>query len=81
MIRKLILSFCYCALALGAFARDANDSDAYFRYIQRHGQSPIEYILDKIRTRSVVILGEDHWISVQDDCAYGCIWFFTSVWR
>lgn len=62
MIRKLILTFCYCALALGAFAQDASDSDAYFRYIQRHGQSPIEYILDKIRAHSAVILGEDHWI-------------------
>ena len=62
MIRKLILTFCYCALALGAFAQGASDSDAYFRYIQRHGQPPIEYIFDKIRTHSAVILGEDHWI-------------------
>ena len=62
MIRKLILTFCYCALALGAFAQDASDSDAYFRYIQKHGRPSIDYITDKIRTHSVVILGEDHWI-------------------
>lgn len=32
------------------------------QYIKNNGQPHLEYVLDKIRSHSVVAIGEDHWI-------------------
>lgn len=43
-------------------AQDCLDSKSYYRYIKDNGQPHLEYVLDKIRSHSVVAIGEDHWI-------------------
>ena len=58
----MILAWLMCAFCTGLSAQQAADSEAYFRYVQKHGQEPVQYVTDKIRTHSVVVIGEDHWI-------------------
>lgn len=43
-------------------AQNALNSEAFYQYIRKHGKPHLEYVLDKIRSYSVVALGEDHWI-------------------
>ena len=43
-------------------AQDCFDSESYYQYIKNNGQPHLEYVLDKIRSHSVVAIGEDHWI-------------------
>lgn len=43
-------------------AQDCLDAEPYYQYIKNNGQPHLEYVLDKIRSHSVVALGEDHWI-------------------
>jgi len=58
------LRFCVC-LALIVLANIPfihAQGKPYTLYIKAHGEEPMSYIADKIRTYSVVCLGEDHWI-------------------
>lgn len=43
-------------------AQDYLDTESYYQYIKNNGQPHLEYVLNKIRSHSVVALGEDHWI-------------------
>lgn len=43
-------------------AQDTLNGAAFYQYIRKHGQPHLEYVLNKIRSFSVVALGEDHWI-------------------
>ena len=43
-------------------AQDCLDTESYYQYIKENGQPHLEYVLDKIRSHSVVAIGEDHWI-------------------
>ena len=43
-------------------AQDCLDTESYYQYIKNNGHPHLEYVLDKIRSHSVVAIGEDHWI-------------------
>lgn len=43
-------------------AQDCLDTESYYQYIKNNGRPHLEYVLDKIRSHSVVAIGEDHWI-------------------
>lgn len=62
MNKRIILSLLCFALYLTANAQSVATSEAYLSHIREHGHEPMEYIADKIRTYSLVEIGEDHWI-------------------
>lgn len=43
-------------------AQDCLDTESYYQYIKNNGHPHLEYVLGKIRSYSVVAIGEDHWI-------------------
>lgn len=50
-------------LSLVVFARAENFSDeAYVKYLKENSLSPEEYVIEKLKTNNLVMLGEDHWI-------------------
>jgi hypothetical protein len=52
----MILSFVF-------YARAENLLDnAYIKYLKKNGLPPEEYIIEKLKTHNLVMLGEDHWI-------------------
>lgn len=62
MSKHLILSLLCLVLHLTANAQSIATTDSYLAHIRKYGQEPMKYIADKIRTYSVVAIGEDHWI-------------------
>lgn len=62
MNKHLILSLLCLVLHLTANAQSIATTDSYLAHIRKYGQEPMKYIADKIRTYSVVAIGEDHWI-------------------
>lgn len=66
-MRSLTIKKCFVLLLLiissnNSVAQDCLDSESYYQYIKNNGQPHLEYVLDKIRSHSVVAIGEDHWI-------------------
>lgn len=62
MNRRIFLFLLFCALYSAAGAQSGKGSNPYLSHIQKYGREPMEYLADKIRTHSVVAIGEDHWI-------------------
>jgi hypothetical protein len=48
-------------LALYAQAENFSD-DSYVKYLKENSQPPAEYVMEKLKTHNIVMLGEDHWI-------------------
>ena len=66
-MKSLTIKKCFVLLLLIlssniSVAQDCLDSESYYQYIKNNGQPHLEYVLDKIRSHSVVAIGEDHWI-------------------
>lgn len=59
-MKKLLLIACLLGAALAALAKEP--TKAYAACIARCGQEPMAYIADKMRTHTVVAIGEDHWV-------------------
>lgn len=64
-MKKFIL-LCLINLFVGRlYAQDT--TNCYFTYISEQGVEPIKYLTEKIRTYSVLAIGEDHWIKDHPD--------------
>lgn len=66
-MKRTLLLFCLLCTALAAAKEPAK---AYGACIARHGREPMAYIADKVRSHTVVAIGEDHW--VKDHPAFFC---------
>lgn len=62
MIKQCLVVLLLIVSSNISVAQDCLDSKSYYRYIKDNGQPHLEYVLDKIRSHSVVAIGEDHWI-------------------
>lgn len=38
-----------------------NDNKAFLSYIQQNNKTPVEYVKDKLKNYSALLIGEDHW--------------------
>ncbi len=58
---KKIILLLLISLFIGRVSAQNTTKD-YFLHIRKHGTDPISYLTEKIRTHSVLAIGEDHWI-------------------
>jgi hypothetical protein len=55
-------------LSLAFFAQAENLSDlTYVEYLKKNGLPPGEYVIEKLKTHNLVMLGEDHWIDAHPE--------------